>query len=64
MKTKRQVDCTDAAIDVKLHPVAQLEMSMHILGPQAGSRAVAETGKNLAPMGMSGEDQVDLSPDA
>src|SRR5580698_4297008 len=64
-KTKGQVHRTDPTIHVQLHPVAQLEKPMHILGPQVGEQQRWEEGKkDLASVCMSGEHQVYVSPES
>src|ERR1700722_11414773 len=62
-EAKGEVDRTDASIDIELHPVGKLEKSMHVFGAHSGEKERRqERNTNLAPVGMSGERQVDLAP--
>lgn len=63
-ETERQVDRTDASIDVELHSVAQPEKSLHVSGSHFREQERGqERDTNLASVSVTGENQGNLASD-
>ena len=61
-KAKRQGDCTDAPIDIELHPIAQPEQPVHVLDTHIWKEQWRQQGeKDLSSVGMAGELQAHAS---
>ena len=64
-EAERQVDRTNASVDVELHSVAQLKMPLHISCPHFREKERGQKREtNLASVGMSGKHQGDLPSDS